>query len=621
MADSVKTVVLCTSRIYDPSTHGFIVTLHEKLKTQNIRLWVYALNADIYWDENNISSDAAVFDYIQYDHTDAVIFMDEKVKSKTMASKVIGEAKKRDIPVIVIDGEYEDTININFDYAKGFEQIVRHVIKDHGIRKLHYLAGFKGNKFSEERKEVFKNVLAEYDIPYDEESMVSYGEFWATPARAATQKLIDENRLPEAIICANDVMAINVCDVLKNSGFSVPGDVVVTGFDGYDEVFLMTPGITTVTCDVNALADLAGDLLLDMFGGSRLDCISHFVLPKMYTNESCGCHRCTNRTNVLAMNRFNSNFYRYQDDMQKIHNTTGRMMMAESKSDAISCIENDFAKYMFCVVRKEAFRSDKNYFLEKVPSEGYELVYDSAKVEPDIIPFDIKNVAPRLDEIMSGGYPLIFQSLNYMGKEIGYACYYYQNYDITEYSKTPNITEMIGSGIGGYINMRCQQYLLAKVEEMYKIDALTGLYNRLAFMERFNALKSDPEKAGLALTVIMADLNHLKWINDNLGHEAGDKAIAAVATALKENCPKDSLGVRFGGDEILSFIPGECRVEEILSKVKEDLKNVSEKYGFEVAASCGTYKTSVSEKLNFEDALRHADEQMYIEKQKSRKTE
>ena len=46
-----------------------------------------------------------------------------------------------------------------------------------------------------------------------------------------------------------------------------------------------------------------------------------------------------------------------------------------------------------------------------------------------------------------------------------------------------------------------------------------------------------------------------------------------------------------------------------------------EKHGFEVAASCGTYKTSVSEKLNFEDALRHADEQMYIEKQKSRKTE
>ena len=268
MLNDTKIIALCTSRIYDPQLQGFVEILNESLKRSGARLWIYALNADIYWNEEKLTAEIHVFDYIPYDIVDAVIIMDEKIKSRTVSERIIRDASGHRVPVVVVDGQYEGTVSVAYDYAAGFETIVRHVIEDHGVKKPHYMAGFQGNKFSEERKEVFIKVLAENGIPFDD-SMVSYGEFWATPARAATQKLIDEKRVPEAVICANDIMAINVCDVLQAAGYHVPRDVIVTGFDGYDEALLSEPAITTASCMSQGLADTVLKAVLECLAGQN----------------------------------------------------------------------------------------------------------------------------------------------------------------------------------------------------------------------------------------------------------------------------------------------------------------------------------------------------------------
>jgi DNA-binding LacI/PurR family transcriptional regulator len=94
------------------------------------------------------------------------------------------------------------------------------------------MGGFRDNVFSEERKQIFRKVIEEYGIAFDEEKMCSYGDFWAMPARKATEEIIASGDIPDAIICANDYMAINVCDVMKNHGYSVPEDVIITGLTG-----------------------------------------------------------------------------------------------------------------------------------------------------------------------------------------------------------------------------------------------------------------------------------------------------------------------------------------------------------------------------------------------------
>ena len=229
MIGDKKIVALCTSRIFDPQIQSFIEILNEELKLENARLWIYAINSDIYWSEDELPAETHVFDYIQYDYVDVVVIMDEKIKSHEVSRSIISRASSHDIPVIVVDGEYEGCVSISYDYAKGFERVVRHIIEHHGVRKPHFMAGIPGNKFSEERADVFKRVLAENDIPFSED-MISYGEFWAIPAREAARKLIARGELPEAIICANDIMAINVCDVLKEAGYTVPDGANLSGW-------------------------------------------------------------------------------------------------------------------------------------------------------------------------------------------------------------------------------------------------------------------------------------------------------------------------------------------------------------------------------------------------------
>lgn len=611
MVGDWKIAALCTSRIYDLQVHSFIVALNEQLQKYNYALWVYALNEDLYWEEDKYPAEASVFDYISYEHADVIIIMDEKIKSHSIAQKIISEAKSHEKPVLILDGHYDGCSSVRFDFAGGFESVVRHVIEDHGVRKPVFMGGFKGNPFSEERLAIFKKVIEENGITFDD-GMVSYGEFWAIPARREMHAIIEGGNLPEAVICANDIMAINVCDVLKEEGLKVPDDVIVTGFDGYDEVFVSVPGVTTVDCELTELADMTAEAAARSVSGE--DCSDMFVIPRLIKNESCGCPRCV-MSRSSNMSRLNNSFYRHQDDMRMLHDCVSKMITSETLKEAVSYLEVEHTaqhtERMCCVVNKDCFKPENNFFLEDKAGQEHCLVYDHEYRSPGDAPFDIRDIIPGLTRRMAGGYPLIFQALDYMNKPMGYVAYFFSTYEITEYARTANLTEMVNMGLGGYINMQYQQYLISRMAEIYKKDALTGLYNRLAFREAFDEMKNSEDNQGLPLLAVMADLDYLKTINDNLGHKAGDQAIAALADALKTACPENALCVRFGGDEMFAFIPGGGSADDIIAHIDQTLEKKSKKLGFSVTASCGSYEIRLSSKTDLQKIVEKVDKKMY----------
>ena len=614
MIDNKKLISLCTSRVFDPQVHSFIEILNENLKANDCYLWIYAINADLYWEAEADESETTVYGIIDWEKTDVVVIMDEKIKSHRVSQRIVDKAHEEKVPVVVVDGKYDDTITISFDYASGFEKLVRHVICDHKPKDPHIMAGFKGNQFSDERIEVFKKVIEENGIPFSEDR-VSYGEFWSRPAREATEELLKRDKLPDAIICANDIMAINVCDVLMNAGIRVPEDVIVTGFDGYDEAFLNNPAITTASCMTDELALITGHAIIECIRGEEV--MNYPVVPRMIRNESCGCPRCEEKSNTVKS--FNTGFYRYQDDIRRQHTVSARMHYCKDQQELIGVFRDYYMPNVRIIVNNDCFRSDINFFLEGKGEGGFCYLYNSEIQDRPVTPFDPKVFSAEFEECIRSGYPLIFNSLDYMNKTMGYICYSFATYDLTEYSKTAGISHMISVGLGGYVNMRYQQFLLSKVEEMYKIDPLTKLYNRLAFHESFEEMKGDPANNGIPVTVIMADLDRLKKINDTFGHDAGDRAIASVAWALKESCPEYALCVRFGGDEMLAFIPGEAGSEPIIKKIEELLDQRSKELGYLISASCGSYVTPLSPDTNVEEIIKKADEQMYTVKRERRK--
>lgn len=117
------------------------------------------------------------------------------------------------------------------------------------------------------------------------------------------------------------------------------------------------------------------------------------------------------------------------------------------------------------------------------------------------------------------------------------------------------------------IGVSCVFYYLFMFNEMNRRDALTGLFDRKTYY-------NDEIRFGKEVTgVIHIDVNGLKTLNDNLGHEEGDKAIAMVASIIKNNSSRDMYGYRVGGDEyvVLCVDLKEDGVIQAMTKMKEQL--------------------------------------------------
>ncbi len=606
MIDGKRVIALCTYRIYEAQEFDFLSELGNLMPEHDCFLFIYAMNSEIGIIDDG-SAEVEVFDLIPYDKVDIVVIMNEKIKSRKVCQSIIDKANAAKVPVVVVDGEFENVSMVRYDYAGGFEQVVRHVIEDHKSVKPHFMAGHRNNIFSTERINVFKKVCEDNDIPFDD-SMVSYGDFWAMPCRAATAELLKRDELPDSIICANDIMAINVCDVLNEAGIKVPGDVLVSGFDGIDEAFLASPGITTAICDMKELAHDVMDTLVDVLSGSRN--ITKWVKPLFIPNESCGCPRKDLHV-TATVGELNNLFYHHEDEVHVMQSIISKFMMGKEIRNSLRYLKENHAKYAQVIVEKSCFDLENNFFYDDVEKGDKQVIFDSYSDTEDAYDYDPKEIVPHLSEIIKTGQPVIFNCLIYMDKCMGFVCYSYPRIMLIDYNQTPNLTNCFEMSVGGYVVTRYQNYLRDKLREMYQIDALTGLYNRLTFLDMMSEIVSDPATVGKKITVLMLDLNGLKQINDNMGHLTGDKAIATVAEALKKACPEDALCVRAGGDEMLAIMIGDCNIDEIQAGIDAYLKERSKELGFTVAASSGSYSTIYEEGMEFNKIIAIADERMY----------
>lgn len=145
-------------------------------------------------------------------------------------------------------------------------------------------------------------------------------------------------------------------------------------------------------------------------------------------------------------------------------------------------------------------------------------------------------------------------------------------------------------------------YYMFFAMQMLTRDALTNALNRHSFYKDIQDMKKRQ------MFVISMDLNGLKQINDNLGHDEGDKAILAVADAAFAQLPPKCKFYRIGGDEFAILYPGanEEEVRELKAYIKHD---VSER-NYSVAMGSSEYRKG----MDFDAVMKKADAEMYDDK-------
>jgi diguanylate cyclase (GGDEF)-like protein len=155
-----------------------------------------------------------------------------------------------------------------------------------------------------------------------------------------------------------------------------------------------------------------------------------------------------------------------------------------------------------------------------------------------------------------------------------------------------------------------------RTEEVYQLallDPLTGLHNRRAGERRLEEEMSRAKRHGRPLTVLLLDVNKLKYVNDAFGHAAGDELLKCFAERLNKASRGSDLAVRLGGDEFLLILP-ECKPEEV-PQILGRLKGMTLELGGQIPAigfSAGWTAYVTGE--THQELLKRADAALYSNK-------
>jgi diguanylate cyclase (GGDEF)-like protein len=163
-----------------------------------------------------------------------------------------------------------------------------------------------------------------------------------------------------------------------------------------------------------------------------------------------------------------------------------------------------------------------------------------------------------------------------------------------------------------------------QLRELAQTDTLTGLANLRAFRARLDEEVKRAHRYETPLTCVMADMDHLKPVNDELGHAAGDRAIAAVADVVRTELRETDFAARYGGDEFVVLLPhtsiaeGRTFAERVCARLREVALEAGG-HRIALAASFGVAEMSRLPRDDAgEDLVRRADEALYAAKRAGR---
>ena len=188
------------------------------------------------------------------------------------------------LPKVSIGAALQRAPSITVDNRAGMRTAVAHLIELHGCRRIGYLAGPSDNPESLARLEGYRYALEAQLLPFDQ-TLVEHAPFTIAGGQASMQKLLERGRVFDAIVAANDALAVGAARVLGACGLSVPDRVRLMAFD--DSPVAVSALLSSVAQPFNQLALHALDALEALMQGRAVRDIA--FSPRLALRDSCGC--------------------------------------------------------------------------------------------------------------------------------------------------------------------------------------------------------------------------------------------------------------------------------------------------------------------------------------------
>lgn len=562
--------------------------------------------------------DQYLWDLPQYEELDGVILALDTMEEKASREHLLHHIGERcNCPIVSIRELLVGANNLLVDNTTCMEGIIDHFVKDHGMKKICFMTGPEDHWDAKERLECFFRKMKEYHLPVGEHQYF-WGDFWKNKGKEACDWFFQGGYIPDAIICANDYMAMAVASELIRRGFRIPEDICVSGYDGMKGTLSFTPSITTATVPFFDMGMTAVELIHKK---QRCQEVENVYFPALLQRrESCGC-MASEGQEVMALRQ---KLYERENVSENREMQFHFMSIHLSECHTIEEVANEityyayniegFRDYCICLCDDLLERTDFSGFTEQM--EMRVAIQDRHSIIPIRERFDRKELLPRR---MTSEEPQMWYiaPLHFQDQCFGYEAL--QFYDVeTTGSLYLYWNIIISNMLQDILTHHRMKRLVEQLEEMYDRDALTGMYNRRGFENYGNPMFDQARAKGERIFLAIIDVDGMKQINDNYGHIEGDYAIRKVHEAIAHACPESVVQARTGGDEFEIIGRGMSEEEgvsylEKLVKYLDDFNATDEKK-YDIHASYGYTCRVPAEQDTMEGFIKVSDEIMYRNK-------
>lgn len=520
--------------------------------------------------------------------------------------------KEATCPIINLRDVKEEYYNVLVDDKTTIKRIVEHFITVHHFKNIFYMSGTQGMPDAATRLEGYREMMEKYNLPV-RDTMIFHGNYWTTKAKQCLDWFKEDPCEPEAIVCANDYMALSLIRELEDRGKKVPDDIKISGFDNIVEGQLINPRLSSADVPAEEMGRRAIFMMKDILDGKETP-KTEYVAAEPNMKGTCGCK--IDFDDELPKKSYRS-FLFLRESIHTQLSLSAEFENCENMDDVLRdafSYSNIFGhrNMYICLCEEE----DEEAATLGSFSDNVKLVAIFSKnngfISCDEV-FDRRDILP--EHYRKQNSVISVFALHFRGHCMGYIAI-----DIEDNSLMKEGFILWSNSVANYldkIKMVEKNKELLRYKEESNMDSLTGLMNRRGLDMFMQKALSSMDETGMYIVSI--DMDGLKNINDNFGHARGDYAIKAFSSYLK-SAQNDKVGcARTGGDEFVMIVLGsEEYTKKIIRYIRKKVEafNFLEERDFELSASVGYERFDPLQGVMA--CMSKADEKMYEEKNRKK---
>ncbi len=604
--------------------------IRKKAREDDTDIFVFVTYCTVIDDELQNKCQLNIFHLPDPADYDGAIMLTNTYNFPDEQERVCARFQRAGVPMLSLEGHVPDMSSICSENYEGIYDLCVHLIEKHGVRKVAYVNGVKENAENTVRRQALTDALKKHDL---ELFCDVNGDFSPYSAYLQINRYLEEgHELPDAFVCANDLMAIGANRALAEHGYRVPDDVILTGFDAIAEGRYTFPILSSVSRGWDELGEKAYERLKYQIAHPEErfdDIIKSFFVPA----ESCGCKASREMSDYRFERIRNLYFDNLSISIMEVF--FQRLQMALSNAERKEDFYENGLKTIrdlpefgddYCICTEPAFfELEDDSYPQRIRgySSTMDILYERRNGKKlSLSSFSSKELYPGYEHKEGGSDLYILAPLNHHDYIIGYIAI--KNSPKMLYNN--NLRSFIMSLNAILFSMR--RYIFAQknnreLKKIYMTDVLTGFYNRTGCQSVLYEYINKRKEKGLRSVLVFADIDRMKTINDVHGHLNGDFAIKATADALQKFSPADWMFGRYGGDEFIAV--GQCvSAESVPMELKAISTNMTEYFkslslSFILHASIGYTVIEPYDEGTIDDYIKKADESMYKEKERIHK--